>query len=599
MGRAVMVSESKMIYAFGPFRLDASQHLLFNGDSTVPLTPKAFEVLVMLVQNSGRILEKDKIIKDIWLETYVGEATLAQNIFTLRKALGDDQKERRYIETIPKRGYRFIAPVEEVRPEVISTSTTPATINETAIKTQDNITTSLAVLPFVNATDDPRADFLSEGIAESIINQLSQIPHLRVMARSTATRYNSQEIDARDVGKELGVCAVLVGRLLRVEDRLIIRTELVDVANGWQLWGEQFRCDTSDLLNLENEIAEQISQKLKLKLTAEQQKRLGYHHTENVKAYQFYLRGRHHWNERRLRGYKTARKCFEHAIALDPNFALAYSGLADAYSFQDVGFHGFARPQEIFPKARETAMKALELNDTLAEAHHSLAYVKLVYEWDWTGAESEFQQSLKLNRSYGHAHHWYSHYLMAMGRTEESIAAGVAAIENEPFDLGINHHFGWHYLNTREFDKAIEYFREMMKLDPNFYPPNLLLGIAYAQSGDFPQAIAQIQKTRELENIPPVVSVLAHVYGMSGQKEKAVMLLKELSELGRHVYVSPYDIARVYIGLGDKEQAFECLFKAYEDRNEQMCWLKVSPELETLRSDRRFSELIRLMGLPA
>jgi TolB-like protein/Tfp pilus assembly protein PilF len=595
-----MASEGKSIYVFGPFRLDVGQHLLLQDESTVSLTPKAFEILVMLVQHSGHILKKDRIIKEIWLDTFVGESTLAQNIFTLRKALGDNQNERQYIETIPKQGYRFIAKVTEVRPDSATGRRAKATVVKQAgeTKTHDSSIASLAVLPLINATDDPRAEYLSDGIAETIINNLSQISQLRVMARSTACRYKSQEVDARDVGQELGVRAVLVGRVLQVGEELIVRTELVDVANGWQLWGEQFKCDTSDLFNVEQEIAEQISQKLKLKLTVEQQKRLGFHHTRNIKAYQSYLKGRYHWNERRLKGYKAARKYFEHAIALDLNFALAYSGLADTYSLQDVGFHGLVRPRDALSKARAAAMKALELNSSIAEAHHSLAYVKLVFEWDWVGAESEFQQALKLNPRFGHAYHWYSHFLMAMGRTAESITAGLTALEHEPFDLGIHQHMGWHYLNTRKSDKAIEHLQETLKLDPNFYPPNLLLGEAYAQNQEFPRAIAQIQKARQLENIPPVIGVLGHVYAMSGQRKKALLLLKELSETAQTGYVAPYDIALIHIGLGDKERAFEFLDKAYQDRNEQMCWLKVSPELESLRGDPRFPLLIRRMGLP-
>jgi DNA-binding winged helix-turn-helix (wHTH) protein/tetratricopeptide (TPR) repeat protein len=576
-------------YDFGPFHLDATERLLLRADKVVALTPKAFDTLVMLVRNGGRIVEKDELLKSIWPGTFVEEATLAQNIFTLRKALGGGEGDQ-YIETIPKRGYRFVAGVTEVVDESADVPESQFGTMTESIGSGIKIARSLAVLPLINASADPNTEYLSDGITESIVNTLSLISDFHVRACSTVRQYKGREIDPQEAGRELGVDAVLIGRILQFDDDLLIRMELVDVTNGWQLWGEEYSEKFSDIHKFQIAVAKDISEKLRIKLKGEEWQRLLKPRAQSAEAYQFYLKGRYFLNMRTKEGYKQAIDCFEQAIEIDPKFALAHSGLADSYILFD--FYGLTTPRETIPKARAAAARAVELDKDLPEARTSLAGVKLVYDRDPAGAEREFKRAIRLNPKYAQAHDGYAHCLIEMGQIEESWSECTLALELEPLDLEINQHLGWYYLFARQYDLAIEQLQKTLSLGPDFYRARILLGIAYGQKKDFSRAITEFLKASLLEKTPVVSGFLGYAYAMAGRKESQT-ILSELLEESKHNYVPPYCLALIYTGLGKQQEAFEWLQKAFVEHSHWQGWLNLTPELDSLRSDPRFAELLQ------
>jgi eukaryotic-like serine/threonine-protein kinase len=456
---------------------------------------------------------------------------------------------------------------------------------------------SLAILPFANASANPDAEYLSDGIAESIISSLSQLPRLRVMARSTVLRYKGQEIDPRKVGRDLHVDAVLTGNLIQRGETLIIKMELVKVEDGSQLWGEQYQRKFSGVLAMQAEIAKQISEKLRLKLTGEEQHRLTKVYTDNAEAYQLYLKGRYYWNRRTPESLNKSIEYFQQAADKDPNYALAYVGLADSYSLLGSPVGG-GSPREKFPKAKAAALKALELDDTLAEAYASLVIVRLRYDWDWLVAEREIKRAIELNPNYSMTHLMYADYLRVMGRSDEAIAEIKRAQELEPLSLNTNAVVGVHFYFARQYDQAIEQCQKTLDLDPNFAQAHLFLGWAYVQKARYEEAIAAAKKASSLSPSDlRTVSALGHAYAVSGQTSEAVNILDQLKELSRQRYISPHDMAIIYTGLGEKEQAFAWLDKAYADRSWPLPLLKFDPRFDSLRSDPRFADLVRRIGL--
>lgn len=595
-----MSRSASHFYEFGEFRLYPEERILLRGEESVSLPPKVFEVLVALVENSGRVIEKDELIKRIWPDTFVEEATLAQYIFSLRRVLNAGQGERQFIETVPKRGYRFVLKAQEGWDET-GTSELKRSRAATVIKEEagerDTPITSLAVLPFANVGNSPQAEYLSDGITEQIINSLSRLPQLRVMARSVVFRYKDKEIDPQKVGREIGVQAVVVGRLLQLDNRLIVRVEMVDVANGWQLWGEQYNREISDILLLEEEIARNISENLRLRLTGEEPKLMDETRPHNIEAYQLYLKGHYHINRHTIEDCQQAIRFFEQAVEKDGSYALAYCGIADAYVLLD--FYGLHPPWEVIPKAKAAALKALEISETLAEAHTSLGCVKLIYERDWTGAESEFKRAIELNPAYAPVHSWYSLYLLAMGLTEEAFAESKLALELEPLDVSINQHLGWYYLYTRQYDEAIQQLKKTLEIDQNFFLARILLGRAYEQKGDYSAAITEYQRASLLEHPPIILGLLGHAYALSGDKEKALSFLGELKDISNRRYVPPYSLGLIYTGLNDQEQAVDSFEQACQARNEWFIWARINPDLDGLRQHPRFKELLRCLDQEA
>lgn len=456
---------------------------------------------------------------------------------------------------------------------------------------------SLAVLPLVNASADPNVEYLSDGITESIINSLAQLPQLRVMARSTVFRYKGREVDPQEVGRDLNVRAVLAGRALRVGDRLIIKTELVDTTDGAQIWGEQYNRSPSDILVVQEEIAKEISEKLQVKLTAQEQKRLIKRYTENTEAYEAYLKGRHYWNKRTVEDFKKGIEYFQQAIEKDPRYALAYAGLADSYIL--LATYNILPPTEAIPEARMAAMKALEIDDKLAEAYISLATIEGEHEWNWSIAEKEFKQAIKINPNYAIAHQWYGEYLVVMGRFDEALAAIKRAHQLDPLSLVVNLALGDVFYYTRRYDEAIEQYGKTLEIDSNFAFAYSYLGSAYLQKALYAEAIAELEKARELSGGEPlIVAWLGYAFALAGEKDKARDMLDELKERSKREYISSYYLAIIYAGLDEKDQAFEYLEKAYEERSSWLPRLKAEPKFDSLRSDQRFADLLQRVGLP-
>jgi TolB-like protein len=520
----------------------------------------------------------------------------------LRKALGENHATHSYVETVPKRGYRFVASVREVEAGGADsaaerrTRASLATAEREGAGAPAEALDSLAVLPFVNVSADPDMEYLSDGITESIINNLSQLPKLRVMARSTVFRYKAREVDAAEVGRELRVGAVLVGRVLQVGGRLIVRAELVDAGDGSQLWGEQYNRRPADILAVQEEIAREISEKLRMRLTERERALLTRRYTENTEAYQAYLKGRYFWNKRTEEGLKKGIEYFQQAIDADQFYALAHAGLADCYAV--LGNFSFLTPKGSYPKAKAAAVKALEIDDQLAEAHASLAWVKAQYDWDWPGAERKFKQAISLNPTYAPARYWYALFLSAMGRHEEAVAEAARAQEAEPLSLTPNTGLGWVLYFARRYDEAVEQLRKTTEMEPNSSWVRWLLGGAYEQMGMYKEAVAELQTAVNAAGSRTLaLAMLGHGLAVSGRRTEALAALAELQETGKRKYVAPFLLALIYAGLGETERAFDWLEKAYECRSWGLLWLKVDPRLDGLRSDARFTSLLRRVGL--
>ncbi len=455
---------------------------------------------------------------------------------------------------------------------------------------------SVAVLPFVNASADPNTEYLCDGITESLINSLSRLPKLKVISRSSAFRYKGRQVDLRTAARELGVQAVLTGRITQRADSLLISAELVDAREDRQLWGEQYNRKVADLLAVQDDISREISEKLRLRLTGEEQKRLVKRHTENPEAYQLYLRGRFYWNRRTEEGAKKAIEYFNQAIEKDPSYAQAYAGLADGYIIlENVGGMSGA---EAFAKARAAALKALEIDDALAEAHTSLASIKESLDWDFAGAEKEYKRAIELNPNYSLAHMWYSLFLDEMGRLDEAMVEIKKAREVDPLSLPINRNLGGCLYSSRRYDEAIAQYRIVIEMDPNFASAHGQLADAYEQTGRYQEAMLEWQKARALEGEKDLAAVWEK-YAASGDYHSAVRKVIEiLEERAKRKYVDPARIARWYIRLGDKDRAFQLLEKAYQEHSATLLDLKVDPRYDPLRSAPRFQDLLRRVGLP-
>jgi serine/threonine protein kinase/tetratricopeptide (TPR) repeat protein len=455
---------------------------------------------------------------------------------------------------------------------------------------------SLAVLPLVNANVDPEVEYLSDGITESVINLLSQLPGLRVMARSTMFRYKGKDPDAQEVGRALKVRAVLGGRLFQRGSRLIIKVELVDVKDGSQLWGEQYNRDMSEVLVVEQAIAQAIVEKLRVRLSGEQQRRVARPVTESTEAYQCYLKGRYHWNKRTEEGLHKSIKLFEQAIEIDPTYALAYCGIADA--LVNLGGWGHVPFREAYPRAKAAARRALEIDETLAEAHVSLAMAQKEHDWDWAAAGKSYERALELNPNCATAHQWYGEYLAAVGRHAEAIAAMQRAIELDPLSLIIQATLGRHgYYFAHQYDAAIAQLKKTLALDANFWVARLWLGWTYANVGRHAEAIAELEATRQLDGNLEILAALGAAYGLAGRRADAERILHELDDISKTRYVSPMNRALVFIGMKEFAQALDWLERAYEERAQLLSELGAEPAFDPIRTEPRFVDLLRRVGL--
>jgi len=467
---------------------------------------------------------------------------------------------------------------------------------------------SVAVLPFVNASADPDAEYFSDGITESLINSLSQLPRLRVMSRDSVFMYKGKDADAETVGRELGVRAVFKGRVMQRGDTLDVSAELIDARDNSHIWGQQYSRSSADIFALQNELAKEITTMLRMSLTGDDERRMARRYTANSDAYQDYMRGRYWWNRRNPDSASRSIEYYQRAIQKDPSYALAYSGLADSYS--NLGTSGNTPPMEIYPKAKAAALKALEIDDTLAEAHASLGWVMALYDWDWSGAEKEFQRAIALNPNYAVAHQWYGGILWNMGRLDESMAQEKRALELDPLSLMINRNVGDAFLFARQYDQAIEQYRKTLELDPTFISGINNLALAYVQNSMYPEAIAEYEKAASVignaapppgrgagNALPPYG--LAYVYAKAGRRAEAQQLLNRMNEASKQRYIPAMNSARIYSALGEKDKAFDWLEKAYADRSiaAQTFGIKVDPSFDPLRSDPRFANLLRRINL--
>ncbi len=571
-------------YEFGPFRLDPAERLLLRGSAPVTLTPKVFDVLLMLVRNSGRALEKEAFMQEIWPDSFVEEGSLNRNISTLRKALGDGQDGQRFIETIPKRGYRFVAEVRE----------TGGTAHAR----------SIAVLPFKALADEGGDErYLGLGMADAIIIKLGNLRQINVRPTGAVLKYMDAGQDILTTGRELRVEALLDGRVQKAGSRVRVTVQLVNVRDGATIWAEKFDEGFTDIFAVQDSISEQVASALMLKLSGAERKSLSKHYTENGEAYQSYLKGRYYWNKMASEGLRRSLDCFAEAVEKDAGYALAYAGMAASYVHLEI--YGFMLPSEAMPKAKAAALRAIELDTTVAEAHASLALVRMFYERDWPGAEKDFRQALRLNPSYAAAHDWFAIYLMSKGRTEEALASIRKAQELDPLSLIINTDVACALYYARRFDDSIRQCRWVLEAEPNFVTAHFRIGLAYEQLGRYAEAVEAFQSAIALSADDTKASAvaafkggadarasLAHTYALQGAREAARGILSELEEHAGHAYVPPHDIAMIYSALGEKDKAFEWLRLAYQERFSLLVLLELDPRFDSLRADPRFRNLL-------
>jgi TolB-like protein/tetratricopeptide (TPR) repeat protein len=567
-----MFWQTNKAYEFGPFRLDARERRLLRNGEVVPLRPKVFDILLVLVQNGGHILSKDEVMKLVWPETAVEEGNIARSISTLRNALGEHPREHQYIETIPWRGYRFVANVKEVRD----------------IPARPPID-SIAVLPFVNVNAKSKSEYLSDGITESLITSLAQLTNLRVTSRNLAFRYKGRETNAQTVGRELNVQAVLMGRVAESDDLLSISVELVETSDDRHIWGAQYVRKPAELFAAQQNIVREIAEKLRRELTGHEQQLLTRRHTGNHEAYLLYLKGRFYFNKLTLDGVQRGVEYFQQAVEKDPNYALAYAGLGDCHNY-------LAHRDE----AKQAVLKALELDESLGEAHGTLGFFRFLYDWDFMDAEREFERAIELSPNYAEAHHWYAIYLANLGRHEEADREARRAIELDPLSLLMNLTPALNFYLARQYDRAIEQLQRVIEMETNFVAARSVRGSVLVQKGMYEEAMAEYQKVLELIKGAAVVeisvkAIMAYVYAKWGKRTEAIGLRDEVVKAGT---ASPYSIAVIYAALGDGDSAFEWLYKATEQHDFQLVSLKVDPTLDCLRSDSRFAGLVRRVGLP-
>jgi len=461
---------------------------------------------------------------------------------------------------------------------------------------------SVAILPFVNDSKDPNAEYLSDGLTESIINSLSQLPTLKVMSRNATFRFKGSNVDPLEAGRNLNVGAVLTGRLMELDDRLVIKTELIKVQDGSQLWGAEYKGSLADIFSVQDEVSKKISQSLRLRLSGEDEEKLAKRYTKDAEAYQLYLKGRYFWNKRNEEGFRNGIEYFKRAEEKDPTFALAFSGLADSYALLcDIGV---ARPVDEMPKAKAAAQKAVDADPTLAEAYTSRAFVRLSYDWDWLGAQSDFQQALKLNAQYPTAHQWYASYLMQMGKFSLAKQEIEEAHKLDPLSPIIGANTGLYSYYEHNYDDALAKYKLTLQSDPDFWVARHYLALAYVQKGMYQDAIAELRKLIKAPESGPVPdrvieaeseasASLGFAYGMAGKGPEARAILRQLQALSQRRYVSPLYFAIVYAGLKDNEKAIEYLDKAFDARHPGLVLVRIEPMFDGLRGDERFKQLIK------
>lgn len=592
MVTSVMISnKDHSIYKFGLYQLEAAERRLLRDGKHLPLTAKVFDLLLLLVRNSKHLIEKRELMNRLWPDSFVEDNNLTVSVAKLRSALGEDHT---YIETVPRLGYRFIADVKILPDSRLSLA--PSQPSRSMVQTEMKMELardlpSIAVLPLENATGDQEMNYLCDGITNTIINSLSQLSQLRVMARDSVFRFRGRNIDPRETGRELGATVMLVGTVLQYNGHLVISVELVDVLYGWQLWGEQFYRKPADLFAVQNEIASDISDKLRIKVFAEERERMVKQHTRSVEAYYAYLKGWYCLNKRTMEYFSKGIKYFMQAVNYDPNYALAYAGLAESYNL--LYSYGALPPRKAIAKMRTAVKKALALNSELAEAHAARGFILLMYDCDLYSAQIELKRAVELNPNYVRAHHWYANCLMMMSRFDEAMTERRTAQEIDPLSLVVRTSIASQLIFARQYDQAIEESMETLELDSRFYIAHAQLAMAHAFKGEYKKGIAAAQESFELSKDLEVFSLIGYIHGLAEERGKALQVLNGLKRMAKQRYVDPAYIALIFVGLGESDQAFAYLQKAFETKSSYLNWMHLDPRIDDIRYDPRFSGLLR------
>lgn len=633
------MSDCQHQFAFGPFVLDPVAHDLLRDGQSVPLTPKAFDILLVLVQNHGRLLDKEELIRAVWPNTFVEEGNLYVMVSILRKVFGDHG----YIQTVPKHGYRFVGEItllplaeavvrQEQAAQVVAPAVVPAVAQREgvaelslpklrvpafrvasvaavlgaillALAIWSNMEPtihgmkrveirSLAVLPFETLGAQAGDEYLGLGMADALITKLGSTGKIATRPTRAIQKYQNISQEPRAVGREQNVDAVLDGSIQRSTDRVRVTARLIRVADGMQLWADTFDEDFTNLFAVEDAVSARVAGSIQLELTGEQKERLAKRPTSNSEAYQAYLRGRYFWNERTGEGLKKGLSNFRRAVDLDPTYAEAYAGIADSYAM--LGLYTVLPPNEAFPKAKAAAIHALELDSALAEAHATLGFVHFYYDWNGAAAEKEFATALQENPHYAMAHSWRGFNLAVMGRAAEAIKEATLAQTDDPLSAIVGTNAAWVYFLARQNGKAIETLENVIEIDPNFPRAHFRLGNIYEHEGQYDRAIAEYVKAVQLSAGDTYYEAsLGHAYAMSGMVAEAEKSLHHLEELSSRRYVPPYAIALIYLGMGNKHHGLEWLEKASADRSTSMAYLRVDPTLNSLRSEPRFASLVK------
>ena len=571
------------VLEFDGFTVDLGSRLLLRGDRQVALTPKAFETLAVLLERPGEVLPKEQLLERVWPDTFVEEGILTQNIYTLRKALQEAGGMGSYIETVPRRGYRFVGPVAAREAPQEATREAPSV-------------RSIAVLPFEPLTGNPDDAYLGLGLADALITRLSNLRRLTVRPTSAVRRYLGVDRDPAVVGRALQVEAVLDGTLQRSGDGLRITVQLIGAREAAPLWAAKFDAKATDLFALEDSISQELTEELRLRLSRQERDRLSRNPTPDPEAYDAYLRGRYFWNRRTLDGLEKAISSFRRAIDLDPDFALAHAGLADCYVL--LPLYGAFAPREVFPEAIAASERALSLDDSLAEAHTSLAYARFLYERRWAAAERGFRRAIDLNPGYPTAHQWYAFLLAARVRHEEAIGEVRQARDLDPLSLVINADFGMVLYFARQYPAAVQQFRKTLELDPSFAYAHFGLGLAWQEQARLAEAVEEQRRAVELApRSPAYQAALGQALAWAGRPEEARRILAALEERAAREYVEAGDFAFLWTALGEPERAIDRLEQACEERSRFVAFLAAWPIYDPLRTHPRWPELLARVGL--
>ena len=612
-----------MRYRFGEYVLDTGARTLSRGSELVTITAKVFDALALLVERAGEVVEKEEFFRRVWRETAVEDSSLTQTIFVLRKLLED--RDQRIIVTLPSRGYMLASPVETIDagpkggdspvnaasramrrrvgvPLILGAATVLVitfllVVWRTRERAPSNGIRSVVVLPFDNLSGDVNQEYMADGMTDELITALAKISSLRVISRTSAMHYKGARRKLPEIARELGVDAVIEGSVVaRSGNRIRIRVQLIEERNDAHLWAENYDRQLEDTLALLGQVAQTVAEHVQARLTSLERTNLARTKPINGAAYEAYLKGKYFWNQRSEAGIARAIDYFEQSITGAPGNALAYAGLADAWVM--LGVFGFRPASEVFPQAKSAALKAIELDGSLSEAHTALAEVLKDYDWNWNGAEAEYRRALELSPNYATLHHSYSQFLFAMQRYDEAVMHILRARDLDPLSIPINAYVGNVFYHARRFDDGVAHCRKALELDPNQPLTHWFLSRNLLELKRVPEAIAEAHRASELSNRSPTyVSTEAYTNARAGNRDIAEALLKELKLSASRSYVSPFDFAVIYIGLGDRPKAFEWLEKAYRERIMKIIELE-QPIFDPLRSDPRFNTLARRIGLP-